>query len=165
MRTPVAGGAGLPYSSMSTSSTRPPGEIGFLMEDEIVNNCVEVQNSALPNDLISVFAAWRSSNNANKRADQVHAHRHDDHGNHAVTQAAMRRRARSRHRVCLGCRCSQHSMHATGRLQHLQENEHKQNQCDRSDDASRDRHLDQEQHHRDHDQQTNQRTNHNHSLL
>ena len=49
---------------MNTSSTRPLAEIGFLIDEETVSSCVVVQNSALPNVLISVCAEPRSSRNA-----------------------------------------------------------------------------------------------------
>ncbi len=43
--------------SIRTSSTRPPVEIGFLIEDETVSSCVVVQNRALPNVPSSVSGA------------------------------------------------------------------------------------------------------------
>ena len=39
---------------MNTSSTRPPNETGFLIDDETVKSWVDVQNNALPSVLISV---------------------------------------------------------------------------------------------------------------
>jgi len=50
--------------SMNTSRIRPPAEIGFLICEETVSSCVVVQNTALPNVLISVCSEWCSSRNA-----------------------------------------------------------------------------------------------------